>query len=282
MAQKNEERKLTAGQIDAFVKARNRSVDSLLSAFRLGGGEAFLREAEERFPDHPQVLITSLSQWQDAEKRLAILENLKRVDPGNAMGNCMAARALLQLGRKDEALEELRKSVGKPVNDFTVALAQNDEEALLFSGLPPAQAKMMALFGGSKTLVLQLRGLSDQMAEMRKGFQAEGDEQSVETLRGIQSGFSQQLQQSGTLIDNVVGMFLEKRALKESGSPEALAQLEELDQRGRSLTTKANQVMELMKDPAVSESDWALYFDRAKLFGEAPANDWMLERYPQP
>jgi hypothetical protein len=41
------------------------------------------------------------------------------------------------------------------------------------------------------------------------------------------------------------------------------------------------QVTELMKDPAVPESDWMLYFDRVKLFGETAANDWMLEKYPK-
>jgi len=282
LSQQNGERRLTAEQIDAFVNARNRNADSLLSAFRLGGDQAFLKEAMERFPDHPQVLMTSLSQVQDAEKRLAILENLKRVDPNNAMGNCMAARALLQLGRKDEALEELRKSIGKSVDDFTVALAQNDEEAFLFSGLPPAQAKLMALFGSSKSLVLQFRDLGDEMAKMGKDFQAGGDELSAESLRGIQSGLGQQLQGSGTLVDFLVGRLVEKRAIEGVDSEETQARLEVLDQQKQNLTGKAKQVMELIKDPSVAEGDWLLYFDRAKLFGEAAANDWMLEKYPQP
>lgn len=272
---------LTAEQIDAFVNARNRGVDSLLAAFRLGGSEAYLKEAMERFPDHPQVLFTSLSQVQDAEKRLAILENLKRVDPGNAMGNCMAARALFQLGRKDEALEELRNSVGKPLDDFTVASAQNAEEAFLFSGVPSAQAKLMALYGGTKSQVLQLRDLSDHMAKMGEEFRAGGDEASAESVRGIQAGLGQQLQGEGALVDMLVGMVIEKRSLRGVDSDEARARLEEIDQLKQNVTGKAKQVMELMKDPSVAEGDWALYFDRAKLFGETAANGWMLEKYPQ-
>ena len=282
LANERPARGLTAQQIHAFVNARNRSAESLLSAFRLGGEEAFLEEAMERFPGHPQVLMTSLSQEQDAEKRLAILKNLKRVDPNNALGNCLAARALLELGRKEEAFDELQKSVGKPVEDFTIASAQNDEEAYLAAGLTSAQAKLTALYGLNKPFVLQLRNLADGMAEMRKGFQAEGDGQSVESLRGIQSGLGQQLQGSGTLIDILVGMGLEKRAIEGVDSQEAQARLEELDQRKQSLTGRMSQVTELMKDPSVAEGDWLLYFDRAKLFGEAAANDWMLEKYPQP
>ena len=275
------ERNLTAEQIDAFVNAETRSVGSLLSAFRLGGGEAYLKEALERFPNHPQVLMTSLTQVQDAETRLAILENLKRVDPDNALGNCMAARSLLELGKKQEALEELQRSVGKPVNDFTIASAQSDEEAFLASGLPPAQAKLMALYGGSKSLLLQFRGLADGMRELRGDYQAAGDDQSVETLRGIQVGLAQQLQEGGSLVDILVGMVVEKDALKGVDSEEAAARLEELNQQKQLLTGRMNQVTELMKDPAVPESDWMLYFDRVKLFGETAANDWMLEKHPK-
>lgn len=275
------EQGLTAEQIKTFVDARNRSVDSLLAAFRLGGGEAYLKEAMERFPDHPQVLITSLSQVQDAEKRLAILENLKRVDPDNSMGNCMAARALFQLGRRDEALEELRKSVGKPLDDFTISSAQNAEEAFLFSGMPPAQAKLMALYGGTKSLVLQLRDLSDHMVKLGEEFRAGGDEASAESVRGIQSGLGQQLQGEGTLVDMLVGMVIEKKALRDIDSDEARARLEEIEQLKQNVTGRMKQVTELMKDPSVAEGDWMLYFDRAKLFGETAANDWMLEKYPQ-
>jgi hypothetical protein len=275
------EKGLAAEQIQAFVDGQNRSVDSLLSAFRLGGDQAFLKEAMERFPDHPQVLMTSLSQEQNAEQRLAILENLKRVDPNNALGNCMAARSLLELGRKQEALEELQISIGKPVNDFTVASAQNDEEAYLASGLSPAQAKLMALYGGSKSLLFQFRSLADGMRELRGDYQAAGDEQSVETLRGIQVGLARQLQEGGSLVDILVGMVVEKEALKDAGSEEATARLEEINQERQLLTGRMTQVTELMKDPAVPEGDWLIYFDRMKLFGEAAANDWMLEKYPE-
>ncbi|MEK7950743.1 hypothetical protein [Luteolibacter soli] len=275
------ERILTKEQVEAFVNASNRSVDSLLSAFRLGGDDAYLKEALERFPDHPQVLMTSLSQVQDAEKRLAILENLKRVDPTNALGNCMAARSLLALGRKQEALEELQKSVGKPVNDFTNASTQNDEEAYLASGLTPAQAKLMALSGGSKSLLLQFRTLADGMRDMRKDYQAAGDDQSVESLREIQIGMARQLQEGGRLVDFLVGTVVEKEALKGLESEEATARLEELKQQKELLVGRTNQVAELMKDSAVPEGDWQLYFDRVKLFGENAANEWMLEKHPQ-
>jgi tetratricopeptide (TPR) repeat protein len=274
------EKKLTATQIHAFVNARNRSVDALLSAFRLGGDEAYLQEAIERFPDHPQVLFASLSQAHDPAKRLAILENLKRVEPGNALGNCLAARALFDLGRKDEALAEMQKVAGKPVNDFTIASAQNDEEAYLSAGYPPAKAKMAALFGSTKRELLQLRGLGDSMGQLRESYQSAGDADSAQAVRDLQIGLARQLQEGGTIVDVLVGMVVEKQALKGLDSDEQRARLEEIAQRKEYLTGNTKRVTALMDDPSVAEGDWLLFFDRAKLFGETAANEWMLEKYP--
>jgi hypothetical protein len=274
------EKKLTASQIHAFVSSRNRSVDALLSAFRLGGGEAYLREAIERFPDHPQVLFSSLSEAHDPAKRLAILENLKRVDPGNALGSCLVARGLFELGRKDEALAEMQEVAGKPVNDFTMPSAQNDEEAYLSAGFPPGKAKMAALFGSTKREILQLRGLGESMGELRGSYQSAGDADSAEAVRHLQIGLGRQLQGGGTIVDALVGMVVEKKALEGLDSEESQARIEEIGQRKEILTGNAKRITALMDDPSVAEADWLLFFDRAKLFGEAAANDWMLEKYP--
>jgi hypothetical protein len=274
------EERLTAEQIHAFVGSRNRNVEALLSAFRLGGGKAYLEEAMERFPDHPQVLFASLTQEFDPAKKLTILENLMRVDPGSGLGNCLAARALFELGRKDEALAEIQKVAGKPMNDFMIAFAQSDEEAYLSADFPPAKAKMMALFGGSKQAVLQIRGLADSLGELRGSYQSAGDSDSVETVRDLQIGLGRQLQDGATIVDVLVGMAVEKKALQDLDSEEQRARLEEIGQRKEYLTGNTKRVMALMEDPAVAESDWLLFFDRAKLFGEAAANEWMLEKYP--
>lgn len=274
-------RGLSAEEIADFVSSRNRSVDSLLSAFRLGGDQAYLKEAVERFPDHPQVLVTSLAYEQSPEQRLAILENLKRVDPGNGLGNCMTAAALVELGRKQEAMDEIQAAIGKPFGNFAMESALNDEEAYLASGVPSAQAKMMALFGLNNPHILKMRGLADGMRTMIADYQAAGDGESAEALRAIQVELGQQLQGSGNGIDLLVGMLVEKKALEGVDSQEASARLEELARQKQSFTGRSEQVMSLVSDPAVPEGDWLLYFDRVKLFGESAANEWMLEKHPQ-
>lgn len=281
-AQDPEMKALSEEQIENFVNSRNRDADSLLAAFRLGGDMVYLKEALEKFPDYPPAILASLPWDRDPEKRLAALEHLNRLDPDNALGNCLAAGALLKLGRRDEAFAELQKSSGKTLDDFMLSSVQNNEEALLASGVSSAQAKLMAFCGLNKPLVLELRNLADALEQMRGSYQGEGDTQSVGTLRQIQVDVARQLQDSGCLVDILVGSVIERKALESEGSEESEARLADLKQYTQSLTASAHQIEALMKDPAVPEADWQYYFDRLKLFGEKAANEWMLGQHPQP
>jgi len=274
--------RLSREQIDAFVGSRGRNVDSLLSAFRLSGDEAFLREALERFPNDPQTLTTALRFESDPGKRLKMAEAIKRADPGNAMGCGMAAVALLDMGRKDEAFAELQALSGKPFDELTLISSQNDEEAYLASGVSAAEAKMTALYSQSSPHILQLRKLSTEMAEMRAAYRSSGDPESAETLLQIQLGLGRQLQSGISTVESLVGMAMEKQGLKDIDSDDARSRLEEIDLQNEMMREQSRVVSELMKNPSVPESDWLLYFDRLKLFGESAANTWMTDRYPAP
>lgn len=273
---------VSRGQIQAFLNARNRSADSLLAAFRLMGDEAFLNEALERFPENPQVLLTKLSREGNPAAKLKILEVLKRTDPDNGLVNCLAARNLFELGRGEGAIAELRESRGKPLEDFLVSSCQTDEEAYLSAGVTPASAKMTALYSSTAAHVIQLRNLAKDIQQARDSHQPGADGASPEDLREIQMEIGQQLQGGVSLVSKLVGMVLEKGILKGDDSEDSVARLQELDQRREELTSHQLKISEQMKNPDIPETEWALYFDRIKIFGEAAANDWMLERYPAP
>ncbi|MEO7100316.1 MAG: hypothetical protein ABI162_13210 [Luteolibacter sp.] len=274
------ERKLTHQEIDNYVEAQNRSMDSLLSAFRLSGDEAYLKEALEKFPNNPQVLFCALQLSSDPAKRLEMLESFKRADPGNGIGNCLAAGALFDLGKNDEAFAELLRSSGKPITDFTITFYHNDEEAYLTAGFSPVLAKMTTLYTSSKGGFMQMRGITKKLDELRGNYASTGDDAAVQSVRDIQSEMGGHLQEDPTVVGKLVGIAVEKGALKGLDTPEARARWEELDQRQKSLSEKALKIPTLMENPAVPESDWVLYFDRAKLFGENAANDWILGKYP--
>ncbi|MES2922844.1 MAG: hypothetical protein V4819_14920 [Verrucomicrobiota bacterium] len=273
--------KLTRQEIDDYLQARSRSASALLAAFRLSNDDAFLREAREKFPHDTQVLLASIGRVGDPAKRLEFLESLKHSDPENGIVDALSARAFFDLGKNDEALAALSQSAGKPIRDYTVLSCQNDEEAYLAAGFPPLQAKMTALFQSTKPLVIQMRNLVDGMKKQREIAGLAGDDAAVQSSRDLQLQLAGEVQQGGFMVDSLVASVLESKVLKEIDTPEARARIEEMALQKNSMVEASKRVTALMETSAVPENDWLLYFDRAKIFGEKAANDWLLEKHPE-
>lgn len=275
---------LTRDQIDHYLEVRSRSAPALLTAFHLSRDhsdqEAFLREAMEKFPNDPQVQFASFWLFSEPEKRLEILETLKLTDPENGIVDCLSAKYLFDLGKNDEAFAALSQSDGKPIRDYTMLSSQNCEEAYLEAGFPPLEAKIAAVYGQAKPLLIEMPDLADGLMKQRASDQSAGDDAAVLFSREIQVRLASQLQQGGSLIDTLVGMVVEKGAIKEIDSPEAHARMEEIELQRAAILDASKRVTTMMENSAVPENDWLLYFDRVKLFGDSAANDWMLEKHP--
>ncbi|MES2440549.1 MAG: hypothetical protein V4584_15895 [Verrucomicrobiota bacterium] len=275
--------KLTPQEIQTYLQAQNRNVDALLAVFRMTQDKAFLTEALEKFPNHPHVLFCLLQVCEDPAKRLELLDSFKRADPENGIGNFLAARTLIDLGRDEEAVAELLKSSGKPIKDFTEQSSQNFTEAYLSAGFSPLEARV-AGHAGSMTSWLMLMGdpVWKKLEETRLDYESSGNVAGVQSLRDIQFEMGRTLQQDGSLLDSMIGLVYEKKAWKGIDSPESAAFFQEVDQRTKTLREYTQKFTTLVESPAVPEADWLLYFDRVKLFGEKAAVDWLLEKHPQP
>lgn len=281
LAEKGELPKLTREQTDVYLQAQHRSAGSLLAIFHLSKDEAFLREAMEKFPDDPQVLLTSLQLRNEPTKRLEILANLKRVDPDNSMADCLSARILFDLGKSDEAISLLSGTFGKSMSDYNALSNQNVEEAYLSAGYSAIEAKLATISQSAKPLLMEMPKVADGLKKQRVIDASAGNEDVARFSREIQLEMARQLQEGHFVLDSLVGMNLEKKALKEIGTPEAQAQIEDLNQQTKSINEKVAKIPILNENPAIPESDWLLYFDRVKLFGEKSANDWIIEKYPE-
>jgi hypothetical protein len=210
-----------------------------------------------------------------------LIESFKRADPDNGIANCLAARALFDLGKDEEAISELLKFSGKPIQDFTITSCQNVEEAYLTAGLSPAEAKIAALYGATKPALIQMAApVLNKLDEMGRIYTKAGNTAELQALRDIQSEIGRSLQESGTIADSSVGLIFETNALKAINSPEAIARLEQLNQRKIAMNEAASRIDQLQNFSDIPESEWILYFDRVKLFGEQAANEWMIGRYP--
>ncbi len=274
--------KITWQEVDHFVDAQHRSMASLLTAFRLSEDPAYLKEALANFPNHPQVLLCALQLDPDPAKRLELLESFKRADPGNGIGNCLTAKALFDLGKNDEAFAELLQSRGKPIQDFWINSSQSDEEAYLSAGFSPIDAKIISLFGSSKSDLTQIHGITKKLDELRANYASAGNSEAVQSVRNIQSEMGRQLQQDRSLVGELIGIAAEKGALRGLDDPASIARMAEIDRQQKSVSEGNQKISALMENATVPESDWLLYFDRAKLFGERAAMDWMLGKHPEP
>jgi hypothetical protein len=140
---------------------------------------------------------------------------------------------------------------------------------------------MIALFQSTKPLVIQMRNVADGLKKQRESDGLAGDDAAVQASRDIQLQLAGQLRQGGFLVDSLVAVVLEKNVLKEIDTPEARTRIEEMELEKNSMIEASKRVTALLESSAVPESDWLHYFDRAKLFGEKPANDWLLEKHPE-
>jgi hypothetical protein len=273
--------KLTPEEMENYLGLRNRDVESLLVVFRMTLDKALVDEALEKAPNDPEVLLCALRISQKPEDRLKLIESFKQNDPGNGLGNCLAARALLDMGRDQEAIAELSQSAGKPIDSFLVKSCQSAEEAFLSAGYSPLESKAAALFGANSPELVKLAGpIWKKLETLRLGYESAGNDPDAQSLRDIQTRIGQSLQQNSTTLESVIGIAYEKNAWQGLDSPEALAHLQELALRKDAVVGRSKQMEELRKDAAVPDSDWLLYLDRVKIFGEHAANDWMLQKYP--
>jgi hypothetical protein len=281
IVQKGDAPKLTREQIDVYLREGHRSAGSLLAAYRLSSDESFLREAEEKFPDNPQVLLASLPHAEDPTKQLEILTKLRRVDPANGLGDCLSARTLFELGKNDEAMTVMSGFSGKPIQDYTSISCQNVEEAYLSAGFSPLQAKMTSLYESSKPSIIQLRDLKKKLESQRRNDAPAGSDPALQSSRGLQLEMARQVTGGGFIVDSLVAMYLESGVLEEIDNPEARTRLDAMKQEREGLIGNAKRIHALMRNDGVAESDWLLFFDRAKLFGEKAANEWMLKKYSE-
>lgn len=100
--------KLTAEQVDAYLKDNQRSRASLLAALSLTDDPHLLKEAMQRFPDDPQVgFRAALDPALPTDERRQWLDAFEKVAPNNALANYLSANNYFDSGQTDKAVQEL-------------------------------------------------------------------------------------------------------------------------------------------------------------------------------
>ena len=288
---KDKQPKLTAEQVEPYLKANRRSAASLLAAYRTTGDAALLAEAMQTYPNEPQVALeAAFKKDASSEERHQWLEALKKSDPANSLPNYLSALDYFKSGQTDEAVQELIAASGKQqFQDYTLDRMQDDEEAYLAAGYSAAEAKTIP---GSQLLLPQLKQLKDvglSLVDLAKSYQQVGDETSAQAALQMAANLGQRYKNTPgeTEVSWLVGMAVERIALNamDPSSPYG-SDGQTVQDRLNQLARKNAEMKELNAQlepllPNLSDQDWISYKDRWRVFGEESAIRWVVNKYGQ-
>ena len=268
--------KLSPAQLTAYLSKNKRSAESLLAATRLTGDIAFLREAAQRYPNDPAVQTEVALRSEGAAERRRAIDAMKVLDPHNALGDHLSALDHFRNGRMEEAYNDLIAAAGKTqFDDHALQAHQSAEEAYLAAGFSPLQAKAAAMRGLQRLQIEPMSDLSIQLANLQQGYTALNDDASAESVRQMGEALGHQMQGGARcLIDELAGLGVETKFLPSSDSG---ARLSDIQQRVNAIGNLSRFQWQALTKGA-DNAELTLYLDRVKLYGEAAAVEWLMQR----
>ena len=274
---------LTDEQVARFLADSHRNPEALLAVFRIKEDLSLLREAAESFPDHAMVQLELAMRGETSEEKQKALESFRKLEPNNALGDCLAALFHFERGQPEEALEELAGAESHPgFGARSPVQIQTAEDLFRTAGYGLLEAKAAALLGQPRTLTIALSKLSGRLAGLHREYTMAGDGESAQAV--LQTGLSLSRRLRGEarlLLDDIVGIAMETRFLKQlpedatmPGSGQTVAD------RLKALDTERLEILELAKQSLLvlddmSESEVLSYLKHLDQDGELKALHWL-------
>jgi hypothetical protein len=286
----NKMSKLTAQQLEPYLKANQRNAASLLAAFRTTGDPALLEEAMQKYPNNPQVDFEAALR-KDATDRRQWLDAFKQSAPDNALANYLSAADHFKAGQIDQAVQELVAASGqKQFQDYSLDRVQDDEEAYRAAGYSVAESKVVATMQLLLPQLVQVRELSGQITDLANSYRQAGDEASRQAALQMAVNLGRRYGDASpgqTLISQLVGVSVERIALSsmdpnspyDSSGQTAQDRINQLVQQRAAIRELATQAEPFWQ--SMSEQDWISYNSRSMVFGEQQALSWLISKYGQ-
>ena len=284
--------KLTAGQVEAYLKANGRKASSLLAAYRTSGDPALLKEAMEKYPNDPQVAFEAVyAKDLSPEEQRQWLNTFEKSAPDNALANYLSALNYFNSGQIDQGVQELTAASGKQqFQDYTLDRWKDDEEAYLSAGYSAADAGYLSTFQLALPQLAPVRQLGVDLVDLANAYSQSGDQASARAALQMAVDLGQRYVPTSAgeaVLDQLVGLAVERMALSamDPNSPygdngqTVQDQLNQLAQQRAALKALVQQVELLL--PTMSDQDWINYTDRWMIFGELAANHWLVNKHGQ-
>lgn len=287
---KGEIPKLTPEQLDRYVESRGRDALSLIVASMLGeGGEKWLAEAVERFPDDPRVAVAMLIKRGGTPEAAEGIARLKQHDPGNSLGYLLAAKSALDGKNLDGALQELSALESTRMNDYRQTWQSGIIDAYRSAGYKGMEAEWLGMahvpvVGG------EVMRLSAGIAEAMVAAQQRGDRATAESLGRYGMKAAALMSASGDndlLINQLISVSMERKLLNQlhvfdfvPGDQRIVVErLAEMDQRIARIKSAIQSHTELL--PTLTESELRQYTRRVQVDGELKAMEWLVTQRVQ-
>lgn len=208
--------RLSEAQLNRHLEMRGRSLESLLTASRISGNLDYLREAYDRYPNHPDVLMELAQRSESPEERREALEALRKADPDWGMGDYLWALEQARGGDREAAMRTFVEAGSKKFLDYTILQkTEGLEQAYLDNGFPLHEAKFLGFFSVPLRDVKPLLNLSKEMSALQVDFLKNGDTASAIQLAQAAGMLNQKKQEEAfSLLENLTGDAIEIRLLE--------------------------------------------------------------------
>jgi RNA polymerase sigma factor (sigma-70 family) len=283
--------KLTAAQVEAYLKAYRTNAASLLAAYRTSGDPALLKEAMTNYPNDPQVAFeAALDKDLSPEQKRQWLDTFKKSAPDNALANYLSALNYFNSGQIDQGVQELTAASGKQPDAYTLARAQDDEEAYLSAGYSVAEAERISDSWLELPQLHQVKQLGVDLVDLAKAYNQSGDQASAQAAFQMAISMGQRCADTSNdpmLISQLVGMAIQKIAFNamDPNSPYGNTgqtvqdQLNQITRNRAAINELVQQATPLL--PTMSDQDILNYENRRRALGEMAALQWVVSKYGQ-
>jgi tetratricopeptide (TPR) repeat protein len=284
--------KVTAAQLESYLKTHHRDAASLLAAFRVTHDPALLAEAMQKYPNDPQVDFEAAFQSNATpEERRQWLNAFENAAPNNALPNYLSALDYFKAGQSDQAFQEMAAASAKQgFQDYSTERLMDDREAYLDAGYSTAEAEVSSATQLLLPQLFDVKQLGLDLIGLSNSYQQAGDSDSAQAALQMAFGLGQRYVNEGPAeaeVSQLVGMAVERMALgaMDPGSPfgdggqTVQDQINQLTQDRATLNDLNQQAEPLLE--ALSDQDYLTYKDRWMAFGEEAALRWVIATHGQ-
>ncbi len=284
--------KVTAAQLEGYLKTHHRDAASLLAAFRVSHDPALLAEAMQKYPNDPQVDFEAAFQSNATpEQRRQWLNAFETAAPNNALPNYLSALDYFKSGQPDQAVQEMAAASAKQgFQDYSTQRLMDDREAYLDAGYSSAEAEVSSATQLLLPQLFDVKQLGLDLIDLSKSYQQAGNSDSAQAALQMAYGLGQRYANEAPAeaeVSQLVGMAVERMALgtMDPGSSygndgqTVQDQINQLTQERATLNDLNQQAEPLLE--TLSDQDYLTYKDRWMAFGEEAALRWVIATHGQ-